>query len=181
MRVCCPQGLGKTLQVLYLIMASPRDPLDVDETFQLQPAKPLDAGSATLKYPGARPGVTRARSAATLVLCPVTLVTQWKLEIEKHCPDMEYVIWHGARRNKVTVEDLLTAEIVLSTYSMLPSEQLVLAQIDFHRVVYDESQVCCNASNVHGMAGRHNLTHGRAWVVRVLQQHQQPTTTTNST
>ncbi|KAI2624406.1 SNF2 family N-terminal domain-containing protein [Hypoxylon sp. NC1633] len=127
-------GLGKTLTTLALIATS----LDKTKYFRSTPV--------------------------TLIVCPLTTVTGWQDQIERHFKkgSLTYRIYHGsARDNDMAV--LKSNDIVLTTYETLRSELPIdgvakrvkrkhprgglLHSIDWHRVVLDEAHIVRNRSS----------------------------------
>ena len=86
----------------------------------------------------------------TLIVLPLALLNQWAFQIFKltgHQP----LIWHGAKKNDIEVQDLLKAPIILTTYGhiMIPLneyEKNILHKIPFDRVVFDEAHHLRNNS-----------------------------------
>jgi SNF2 family DNA or RNA helicase len=89
------QGLGKTLSVIALMLANPPPPVDGKQS----------------KW-------------RTLIVCPVSLVGQWKEEIETrirapHRPSV--YIYHGPKRTRDS-EVLAQYDVVITTYTTLTNE-----------------------------------------------------------
>ena len=63
------------------------------------------------------------KSKATLVICPVVAVIQWRGEIERYCRpgSLKVLLYHGPDRHaNVTLDDLCdSADVVLTTYSTI--------------------------------------------------------------
>jgi SNF2 family DNA or RNA helicase len=58
----------------------------------------------------------------TLVVCPLTLVKQWKSEVEKATnPSLRVYIHHGGSRIKDSIK-LLKYDIIITTYNTLSYE-----------------------------------------------------------
>ena len=74
----------------------------------------------------------------TLVVCPLTLIDQWKNEINKFLPGEHVTEYHGKRKN-------MEGNIVLTTYGTLRSayNKNVFFNL-FDRVVFDESHTVVN-------------------------------------
>eukprot|EP00741_Cyanophora_paradoxa_P003533 tig00000711_g3431.t1 len=114
-------GLGKTVELLALI------------ALNRPPASWLEGAPV-------RPGLTR--SNATLVIAPVSLLEQWRLEIERKCvrPQKVYV-YHTGRTSDVA--KIAAHDIVLTTYSILQreakGEDSPLEKIEWFRIICDES------------------------------------------
>ncbi len=79
----------------------------------------------------------RSRSSATFVIVAATLVSQWSMELAKHAPSLKVIIYHGPTRQKVRPIELLTADVVLTSYPMLRYISYVTDAIDWHRIVLD--------------------------------------------
>ncbi len=84
-----------------------------------------------------------------LVVCPTSLLYNWKRELHKFAPDYEVVIHHGADRPKET--EALKAytipyQIVLTTYGTIRNDINFLETIPFAGTILDESQNIKNFS-----------------------------------
>jgi SNF2 family DNA or RNA helicase len=79
----------------------------------------------------------------SMVVCPNTLVFNWENEIKKFCPDMKYTIHHGQQR-RLSPENLLKADLVITTYGTLRSDIEWIKDIAFGYTVLDESQAIKN-------------------------------------
>lgn len=109
-------GLGKTIETLALVRASP-----------------------------APPDLSPQHTRGTLIVCPLTIVAQWAEMIERILPDAHVCVFHGPRRPRDS-EALKAFEIVLTTYETMTSEFRLprlntspLFALTWHRVVFDES------------------------------------------
>ena len=78
--------------------------------------------------------------AKTLVVRPVSLVSQWVAEARKCLEDPGLIyVHHGSRRHK-NVEFLNTCNLVVTTYGIVTRDEC-LRTAHWHRVVMDESHV----------------------------------------
>jgi len=86
-----PQGLGKTIEVLALVHTNPAEPLTpppaseaADNVPTGSKRKATDDGAPALDppTPSPAPGRDDRRSRATLIVCPMSLLGQWRQEIE---------------------------------------------------------------------------------------------------
>ena len=85
-------------------------------------------------------------SLKAIVVCPTTLIYNWKNEVEKFTPSLGWHIHHGSMRSR-SVEDLQKNNIVITTYGTLRSDIQMLLKINFDYVILDESQAIKNPSS----------------------------------
>jgi superfamily II DNA or RNA helicase len=105
-------GLGKTVQVIALHLHRLED----------RQATPPEA---------------RPMPAATLVVCPTSLLGNWERELYKFAPSLPVRRYHGGNRH---LGDLADGEVVLTTYGILRRERKALGEAGFEMVVADEAQ-----------------------------------------
>ena len=155
-------GLGKTVELLSLILKHPRD--SRDRVF-------LDNGLLP--------------SRATLIISPSLIVTQWKDEILMHAPHLSVFLYEGVHKFGMPIEILADYDIVLTTYEILRQEvyfskedhavslrnakkyqspRSPLVQIQWWRVCIDEAQMVeTPTSKVAEMTSRLNACY--LWAV----------------
>ena len=81
-----------------------------------------------------------------IVVCPTTLIYNWKNEVEKFTPSLEWHIHHGSTRSR-SAEELQKHNIVITTYGTLRSDIQLLMKIAFDYVILDESQAIKNPAS----------------------------------
>ena len=112
-------GLGKTIQLLALL---------AHERAILSPDAP--------------------RLAPTLLIVPMSVVSNWVHEAKRFTPGLKVLVQHGAERK--TGEALLNAamahDMVITTYALAHRDRESLAAIGWTRVVLDEAQNIKNPS-----------------------------------
>ncbi|MBP6430256.1 MAG: DEAD/DEAH box helicase family protein [Ferruginibacter sp.] len=81
-----------------------------------------------------------------IVVCPTTLIYNWKNEIEKFTPSLTWHIHHGSMRSR-NADELQKFNVIITTYGTLRSDIQVLLKINFDYVVLDESQAIKNPSS----------------------------------
>ena len=127
-------GLGKTLSILSLIVGSMED---ASKWGKLMPL--VSPEGIKLKR----------NSKATLLVAPLSVVTNWTDQIEAHLKPgtLSYYIYHGTHRCS-DVNKLSTYDVVVTTYEIVSSEAnrmsrtqsgSPLLETNFFRIVLDEA------------------------------------------
>ncbi len=131
-------GLGKTLQALALLSAlrATREKASADRRSQAPNAKPETAGRGL-----------------TLVVCPASLVENWRREAARFVPELRVFIHHGAQRigDSSGVPD---CDLIVTSYGTLARDRERLAEIDFDCVLADEAQHAKNRRTQNAQALR---------------------------
>ena len=72
---------------------------------------------------GEVPATAREGPCATLIVCPLSVMSQWTSEIEKYTPagSVSFYVFHGAQRRR-DPEFLAGHDFVLTTYATLAAE-----------------------------------------------------------
>jgi SNF2 family DNA or RNA helicase len=140
-------GLGKTIQTLALILAQRDGLVDWRQPLQTmspsseaaipsplrgrvvtQDSPPTPARPAANQRPARLrvippPSCTVGCASCTLVVCPVSLMNQWKSEIERFTPrgHLKVLTHHGGQRLS-SPRQLEGADVVISSYGMVAAE-----------------------------------------------------------
>ncbi len=85
-------------------------------------------------------------SLKAIVICPTTLIYNWKNEVEKFTPSLSWHIHHGSVRSR-NAEELQKHNIIITTYGTLRSDIQLLLKMKFDYIVLDESQAIKNPSS----------------------------------
>ncbi|PRQ36459.1 putative DNA helicase chromatin remodeling SNF2 family [Rosa chinensis] len=127
-------GLGKTVMTIALILARPgrRGSNDIEITKK----RKIDSDTtAPLKPKG-----------GTLVVCPLSLLSQWKDELETHSePESISIFVHYGGHRTTSPKAISVHDVVLTTYGVLAAayksdgEDSLFHQVDWYRVVLDEA------------------------------------------
>ncbi|OCK96812.1 uncharacterized protein K441DRAFT_694830 [Cenococcum geophilum 1.58] len=142
-------GLGKTLQVISLILAD----------------KALKGKAA---------GV----SGATLILAPVSVMSNWSSQMKKHIHEehaLRVMFYHGTRKQPINPKEIGNYDIVISTYDTVSSEWWSqknptaprkdgVFSVQWRRVVLDEGHSIRNPSAKRTCAAMNLLAQSR-WVL----------------
>jgi len=81
-----------------------------------------------------------------IVVCPTTLIYNWRNEVHKFTPSLSFHIHHGSIRIR-NIEELQKHNIIITTYGTLRSDIQVLLKINFDYIILDESQAIKNPSS----------------------------------
>jgi len=97
----------------------------------------------------------------TLVVCPLSVVYNWRSEANEFTPDLTVHIHHS--QGRMSGDDLASAiqhhDVIITTYGTARSDIEQLRDIQFHRIVLDEAQKIKNTSA------------GRTQAIRSLSAH----------
>eukprot|EP01105_Mastigella_eilhardi_P020217 TRINITY_DN4797_c0_g1_i6.p1 TRINITY_DN4797_c0_g1~~TRINITY_DN4797_c0_g1_i6.p1 ORF type:complete len:660 (+),score=174.99 TRINITY_DN4797_c0_g1_i6:102-2081(+) len=137
-------GLGKTVEVISLILVDKAEAKSRDE-----------------------------RQDPTLIVCPMSLITQWCDEIEMHVKQnrLSFCVFYGQERD---AENVSRHDVVITTYGVLVSEfsSLQKSQSDrssllnkqWHRVILDEAHTI-KSRTTQAAKACYNLNSTRFWAV----------------
>lgn len=81
-----------------------------------------------------------------LVVCPTTLIYNWRNEVQKFASTLSFHIHHGSVRSR-NIEELQKHNIIITTYGTLRSDIQVLLKMNFDYVILDESQAIKNPAS----------------------------------
>ncbi|HMM77278.1 MAG TPA: DEAD/DEAH box helicase [Gammaproteobacteria bacterium] len=96
-----------------------------------------------------------------LVVAPTSLMGNWRREAERFAPALAVQVLHGPQRHSL-FEAASRADLVLTTYALLPRDEAQLRRMEFHSVILDEAQNVKNprakaAQVVRLLDARHRL------------------------
>lgn len=78
-----------------------------------------------------------------VIIAPTSLMTNWRLEIERFTPDFNVVVFHGDDRHR-HLSKLKSADIILTTYPLVVRDQRYLLDLQFSWLILDEAQAIKN-------------------------------------
>jgi non-specific serine/threonine protein kinase len=81
-----------------------------------------------------------------LVVCPTTLIYNWRNEVQKFSPSLSFHIHHGSIRDR-DADELKKHQIIITTYGTLRSDIQLLLKMNFDYVILDESQAIKNPAS----------------------------------
>ncbi|XP_053597878.1 transcription termination factor 2 isoform X3 [Microplitis demolitor] len=140
-------GLGKTLTMISLIVKSNEDHLDSDSDDN------ASTTSTSVPDPRVSTGSKVQVKGKTLVICPASLLQQWKNEIQHHCHENVLLtkIYHGTQRTNDR-RLLSRYDVIITTYNLVareftqksPFQPGVLSRIKWQRIILDEAHIIRN-------------------------------------
>lgn len=138
-------GLGKTLSILSLICDDAS--IAAAREFAEKRPPPLQQGSQMIQ--------PLFNSRATLLVCPLSTMTNWKEQIKEHFPPgksmLRWTRYHGTERYDMHAKDLANYDIVITTYHIIAKDLLdrkrPLPLINWFRIVLDEAHTIRNPTN----------------------------------
>jgi SNF2 family DNA or RNA helicase len=97
----------------------------------------------------------------SLVVAPTSLMTNWRQETERFAPALRVLVLHGLER-KQRFDHIASHDLVITSYPLLPRDQAVLLEHEFHCVILDEAQFIKNpkttfAQVAYRLKARHHL------------------------
>ena len=99
---------------------------------------------------------TADASGPTLVVCPMSVVENWRREAERFAPDLAVHVHHGGAR--LGAEDLAVAaagaDLVITTYGLVARDIEAISAIGWGRLVLDEAQNIKNGAARQAQAVR---------------------------
>lgn len=78
-----------------------------------------------------------------LVVCPTSVVPNWRAEAARFAPGLKILSLHGKDRAG-RFSDIAKADLVITSYALLPRDEKVLLEADWHLAVLDEAQAIKN-------------------------------------
>lgn len=85
-------------------------------------------------------------AGTSIVVAPRSLLFNWAAEIEKFCPSLTYIFYHGNDRANLK-KSLLNYDVVITTYDTTSIDIEFLREIRFNYAILDESQAIKNPNS----------------------------------
>ena len=157
-------GLGKTLQALALLSALQADGSAGEGARRKgvrssgrdrvpRSASTLDLNPSTLHAPESPP-------RPSLVVCPASLVENWRREAVRFAPQLRVFVHHGERR-LASAGDLEGIDLVITSYATLARDETVFGDAALDCVIADEAQHIKNRRTRNARALRSLRARGR--------------------
>ena len=151
-------GLGKTVQALGLLCALREEAparLNV-ESGKLQATEPAEPVAPAFNL---QPSTFNSTSAS-LVVCPASLVENWRRESGHFAPQLRVFVHHGASR-LTTRADAAPFDLIITSYGTLTRDRELFAGVAFSCVIADEAQHIKNRRSQNATALRSLSAHSR--------------------
>jgi SNF2 family DNA or RNA helicase len=104
--------------------------------------------------------VRRRAPGTSLVVCPASLVENWRREALRFAPELRTFVHHGGRR-LAAAADFGAWDLVLTSYGTLSRDRALFAETDFACVIGDEAQHIKNRRSQNAQALRALRAGGR--------------------
>ena len=114
-------GLGKTVQALALLSLLKR------------------SQSSNFQDSRRRRNLGKSGSSLSLVVCPASLLENWRREAETYCPELNVFINHRERRIS-QLDTLSDLDLVITSYGTLIRDLPQFEPIEFRCIIADEAQ-----------------------------------------
>ncbi len=144
-------GLGKTLQVICFLLSETEDGGTKQESAGTAPGTdgPFGSGAAVRETEGA----DREACRRTLIVCPASLVYNWKKEIERFAPQLSARMVVGtAPEREVVLKEAGQRDILITSYDLLRRDAERYEKMDFFCQVIDEAQYIKNHGTLSARA-----------------------------
>jgi superfamily II DNA or RNA helicase len=79
------------------------------------------------------------RGAPSLVVCPASLVENWRREAARFAPELRALVHHGERRLTAPAE-FTAHDLILTSYGTLTRDEMLFGAVEFDAIVADEAQ-----------------------------------------
>ncbi|MBN1581273.1 MAG: DEAD/DEAH box helicase, partial [Anaerolineae bacterium] len=132
-------GLGKTIQAIALWLHERQSPI----AFPPQAQPSIVPVSQILSKQEEQTSVPAEKQVApALLLCPTSVVGNWKREINRFAPTLRVMVHHGSTRAQG--EDFISRvcqhDVVISTYGLARRDVETLSQVQWSDIILDEAQ-----------------------------------------
>ncbi len=162
-------GLGKTLQALALVAAlkadraaTPADPNAPSAKVERVVPNTLSGAKVERAHPGAFSPArdpNHRHAVPTLVVCPASLVENWRREAGRFTPELKVFFHHGTRR--LAGKDFAAHDLVLTSYGTLARDAVLFESVEYDLILADEAQHLKNRRTQAAQSLRALRGHGR--------------------
>lgn len=91
-----------------------------------------------------------------LLICPTSVMENWRRETERFIPGTKTLIHHGMKRNKKNLftDEALAETLVISSYSLLYRDNSLFSKVEWAGIILDEAQNIKNPDTCQSRAAR---------------------------
>jgi SNF2 family DNA or RNA helicase len=148
-------GLGKTLQALALLSAVVQNGEKRSATSRQGESRRRGGhfNGSKLKTPNSELNVAAQAATAALVVCPASLLENWRRESARFAPQLRVFVHHGGHRLP-TASGVGGHDVVITSYGTLARDQALFTDMEFEVIVADEAQHIKNRRSQNAAALR---------------------------
>ncbi len=95
----------------------------------------------------------RSGGGPALIVCPTSVLGNWERELHRFAPGLSVIVHHGPERTR-RIGELTTADVVVTSYALLPRDRTMLAEGHWGALVLDEAQAVKNPLTRAAQAAR---------------------------
>jgi SNF2 family DNA or RNA helicase len=99
----------------------------------------------------------RPNGTAILIVCPVSVLGNWRRELNRFAPELRVTMHHGKGRAE-TADDFRKAlannDILLTSYNLLQRDEEIMQEVTFEGVILDEAQNIKNPTTRQSQVAR---------------------------
>lgn len=98
----------------------------------------------------------KAEKRPSLLVCPTSVVANWKKEAERFTPDLPVLIHHGGQRTRSAAfaKQVEQYALILTSYSLLHRDRELFEKVKWGSVILDEAQNVKNPQTKQSQAAR---------------------------
>ncbi len=149
-------GLGKTVQALALLSATQANRANSQGS---APKPPSARQIALTRSFNPQASASSTQSSGSLVVCPASLLENWRRESVRFAPQLRVFVHHGDNR-MTRAEDFGSYDLIITSYGTLARDQTLFTGVTFDVVIADEAQHIKNRRSQNAAALR--ALHARA-------------------
>lgn len=129
-------GLGKTVQMLAML-------------------ERLHSSRGDAKNENSMPQTNASESfrSPSLIICPTSLVENWRSEATRFTPGLKVLVLHGAERHEQFAE-IASHDVVITSYALLRRDLDNYLEHEFTAVILDEAQHIKNRSSLNAQSAK---------------------------
>jgi len=136
-------GLGKTVQTLAVI----QEIVNKNKTIQLSLSEEIKKRIKDFQENKESLSEGSLIHGPCMVVCPKSLLHNWKNEAKKFTPDLKVLVYSGINRQKV-LQEISDSDLVVLSYGTLRNDIEILDKFEYPCMILDESQAIKNPASL---------------------------------